>query len=855
MSKNIKEQIEKIVNETLENTMSERFEKYAKYVIQQRALPDVRDGLKPVQRRIIYSMFGLGLDYDKPYKKSARVVGDVIGKYHPHGDSSVYEAMVNMSQWWKMNTPLLDMHGNIGSIDDDPAAQMRYTEVRLSKLAHYMIGDIKKKTTLFIPNFDDSEIEPIVLPSLFPNLLVNGAMGIAVGMATNMLPHNLNEIIDATILKVKDPNVSLQKILKIIKGPDFPTGGIIYGNKGIIEGFETGINSSKAKIKLFSKYKISETAQNKFIEITEIPYGVVKSSLVYSIDLLIQNKTVSGLLEVKDQSDRNGINILLTLEKNVNEKSVLTYLFEKTKLQSTYNYNNVVINKGRPRIANLMMLLDAYLTQIKDVKTKTLTFDLEKANLRLEIVIGLLKVTEITDEVIKVIRNAEGSKSGVIDALMKCFNFTLNQATAIAELRLYKLSKTDKLALINEKSELEKLIKRLMLLLSNESEFNEFIIKALIEIKELFGWQRRTQIYEDEFDLSYEETDLIKDESTYLGISRNGFIKRFSERTAESNSMSTYALKDDDNLVYYNKTNTMKTILIFTNLGNYIQLPIYKINEAKWRENGIKLSDISEFKINERVISVIEVSNWSENIFVVLGTKNGYFKKVKLSEFKIQRINKSYNGININSDDEVINVTLSNGLKNIVIITRNGLCSMYSENDIPIYSPKAKGNKGIYLSLNDKVAGYTLVDASDIVNILSSNGKIKQLRASKITPIPKNIKGKKVVDVKNDFEIVDVHINQPGIVLATNGNNQTLIEKISEYTNNEVNSEIIQLDIPQLLNIQFQKNWVENDVEFKNMFSAEVRKQEDEVFALSEITLEESSKKLEELLKKINGEK
>ncbi|WAM11480.1 hypothetical protein ONA00_01185 [Mycoplasmopsis cynos] len=302
--------------------------------------------------------------------------------------------------------------------------------------------------------------------------------------------------------------------------------------------------------------------------------------MVYSIDLLIQNKTVSGLLEVKDQSDRNGINILLTLEKNVNEKSVLTYLFEKTKLQSTYNYNNVVINKGRPRIANLMMLLDAYLTQIKDVKTKTLTFDLEKANLRLEIVIGLLKVTEITDEVIKVIRNAEGSKSGVIDALMKCFNFTLNQATAIAELRLYKLSKTDKLGtLINEKSELEKLIKRLMLLLSNESEFNEFIIKALIEIKELFGWQRRTQIYEDEFDLSYEETDLIKDESTYLGISRNGFIKRFSERTAESNSMSTYALKDDDNLVYYNKTNTMKTILIFTNLGNYIQLPIYKINE------------------------------------------------------------------------------------------------------------------------------------------------------------------------------------------------------------------------------------------------------------------------------------
>ncbi|SYV97908.1 DNA gyrase subunit A, partial [Mycoplasmopsis edwardii] len=387
-----------------------------------------------------------------------------------------------------MNTPILDMHGNIGSIDDDPAAQMRYTEVRLSKLAHYMIEDIKKNTTLFVPNFDDSETEPVVLPSLFPNLLVNGALGIAVGMATNMLPHNLNEIIDASIQKIKNPQISLQKILNYVKGPDFPTGGVIYGNKGIIEGFETGLNSSKEKIRLFSKYKITENATNKFIEITEIPYGVVKSSLVYSIDVLIQNKTISGLLEVRDQSDRNGINILLTLEKDVNEKSVLTYLFEKTKLQTTYNYNNVVITNGRPKVANLMMLLDSYVAQVKDVKTRTLQFDLDKAKLRLEIVLGLIKVSEITDEVIRVIRNAEGSKAGVIQALIDNFDFTVNQATAIAELRLYKLSKTDKLALLKEKEDLENQIKRIELLLTDENEFNEFIIEQLKEIKKLFGW-------------------------------------------------------------------------------------------------------------------------------------------------------------------------------------------------------------------------------------------------------------------------------------------------------------------------------------------------------------------------------
>lgn len=850
MKNKINQTIENVVEETLEKTLSERFERYAKYVIQQRALPDVRDGLKPVQRRILYSMFTLGLDPDKPYKKSARVVGDVIGKYHPHGDFSVYEAMVNLSQWWKMNLPILDMHGNIGSIDNDPAAQMRYTEVRLSKVAQYMIGDIKKKTTLFVPNFDDSEQEPLVLPSLFPNLLVNGAMGIAVGMATNMLPHNLNEIIDASIYKIKNPQTSLKSLMKYIQGPDFPTGGIIHGTNGIIEGFETGNNSTKNKIKLFSKYNVYTKGQYKYIEITEIPYGVIKSSLVYSIDEIIQNKAIAGLLEIKDQSDRSGINILLVLEKDVNDKSIISYLFEKTKLQNTYNYNQVVIINGRPKLASLLDLLDNYILHVKDVKSKVIKFDLEKSKLRLEIILGLLKVTEITDEVIALIRNCEGSKSGVINALMLSFNFTENQATAIAELRLYKLSKTDKEALLDEKAQLIKNIEHYELLLNDEVQFNEYVINELKSIKKLFGKERKTQIIQEDFNFTYHETDLIKEEVNYVGITKQGFIKKFSDKTVVSNSLSTYPLKDNDVLKYFNKLNSMNTLLIFTNFGNYIQVPVYKINECKWRETGQKLSDLVDLKVSEEVVSVIKVDNWNSNTFIVIGTKNGLFKKVKLTEFKVQRLNKVYNAINLTNDDKVINVALSNGLYDILILTKNGLCSLYSENDIAIYSPKAKGNKGVYLSLSDKVENFAMVQNNDIVSILTAKGQIKHMLVSKLTYVPKSIKGKKIIEVF-ESKIIDLCPGYNLKAIGVNGNMQSFLEEIN-LSSQTKHASITDFNIPSLLEVSFLKLNDESKSISTKLFTKESIQNDELDLQKTEQKIKESSLKLEELLKKLN---
>ncbi|MCU9937669.1 hypothetical protein NW731_04435 [Mycoplasmopsis felis] len=435
-------------------------------------------------------MYDLGLEYDKPYKKSARVVGDVIGKYHPRGDSSVYEAMVNLSQWWKSNIPLLDMHGNIGSIDNDPAAAMRYTEVRMSRVCQYILGELKKNTVVFVPNFDDSEKEPTVLPSIFPTLLVNGAMGIAVGIATDLPPHNLGEIIDGTIAKIKKPNLSNTELNKYIKGPDFPTGGIIKGTKGIIEAFEFG-NNSKERIHLYSKCFLYTKGNQKFIEITEIPYGISKSSLVYEIDLLINEGKLDGVLEIKDQSDRNGIKIVITMNNSVNENSILSYLYQKTKLKITYSYNNTVIKNNQPKLLNLNQMISSYVEHVRDIKTKTIIFDLEKNKLRLEIVLGFIKVSEITDEVIRIIIQSTESKAGVIRDLMKHFDFSQIQSTAIAELRLYRLSKTDKEAYLKEKEELEKEIQRLEELLINPNKFNQYIINQLEEIKKLFTVQEK----------------------------------------------------------------------------------------------------------------------------------------------------------------------------------------------------------------------------------------------------------------------------------------------------------------------------------------------------------------------------
>ncbi|QKT05162.1 DNA topoisomerase IV subunit A [Mycoplasma sp. OR1901] len=843
-----KQIVENIINESLDKIMSDRFKRYSKYVIQDRAIPDVKDGLKPVQRRILYSMFVLGLDADKPYKKSARIVGDVIGKYHPHGDSSVYEAMVNLSQWWKSNIPLLDMHGNIGSMDNDPAAAMRYTEVRLSKVARYILNDLKKNTVAFVPNFDDSETEPSILPSIFPTLLVNGTKGIAIGMATEMPPHNLSEIIDATIELIKNPQISTKILMAYIKGPDFPTGGVIKGTAGIVEAFEYGQNKNE-RIYLYCNYKTYSEKNNQFIEINEIPFGINKSELVYKIDLIISNGDIDGVIDIKDRSDRNGINILITLDKDVNIDSVLSYLFTKTDLRISYSYNNTAIDNDQPKTLNLKQLLNGYITHVKDIKTKTLTYDLEKSQLRHEIVLGFIKVAEIPDQVIKVIRNSEGSKAGVIENLIKHFGFTNLQATAIAELKLYRLSKTDKVAYLNEKNELEKEIKRIQLLLNNEDKFNEFIVENLLLIKKEFGTPRKTKIEKNEFDVSYNQIDLIKEEDVYLGVSKLGYIKRFSEKTYESNNISTYYLKEDDNLMYYEKANTMHNLLIFTNYGNYAIVPIYKLNENKWKDYGTSLRDIVNLGPTEEVINVFEIKDWNSKLNVVLGTKNGYFKRTKLGDFEVKKLNKMYTAINLLNNDLLVNSYLSNDQNNITIITEKGLVSSYSELNISVQGVKAKGVKGVYLSLDDKVANFTLNNEEDTLIFISKDAKIVKMNSSQIPQISKSNKGKKIIDIKSFGNIIDLNIlnNDKKIIVKTN-DNRTYLDDLTPYkTSNK--QQIINTDNYNV-GIYKRKN-CDYDLKSYSDFSNESLKAVDNKVEKIEKNISQSEKNLTDLLSRV----
>ncbi|WP_029512617.1 DNA topoisomerase IV subunit A [Mycoplasmopsis iners] len=822
--------LSKIIQENIDSIMSDRFSRYSKYIIQQRALPDIRDGLKPVQRRILYSMNDLGLQNNKPFKKSARVVGDVIGKYHPHGDSSIYEAMIRMSQDWKMGHTLLEMHGNVGSIDDDPAAAMRYTEVRLAKISELLLEDLKKNTVKFAPNFDDSEKEPVVLPAIIPNLLLNGAKGIASGFATEMPPHNLIEVIDATIAKIKDPFISLNKLLKYIKGPDFPTGGQIYGKDGIIEAFETG----KGKLTLVSKYKIFEDNKNKYIEIYEIPYGVIKSKLVKDIDLIIMNESINGLLDIKDQSDRNGISILITLDKNANEETILNYLLQKTEMQIYYNYNNVAIKDNSPQLLSLNDLLDGYLTHVKDVKTKTLEFDLIKYKARLEIVLGFIKVSEITDDVIKVIRESEDSKQGVINNLVKVFGFTLNQATAIAELRLYKLSKTDKAAFLAEKEELEAQIKRCETLLNDEDAFNQWLIEILKQIQKEYGIPRRTLIHEEAIKIAYNESDLVKSEDVFLAITKHGYLKRTSLKVKDTNALITFALKDDDRIIYFQNSNTNETLLLFTNFGNYALIPIYKIVESKWKEYGMHLSDFVELLPGEELVGVIKVNDFNEKLYVGLFTKLGQGKRVALKDFEISRNNKTFTAIKLAQNDVLIGAKLSDGLKDVLLITKRGLASLYSENDVQVYGTKSNGTKSCYMPPIDEITAFAFVNNEDVVTLISGGKYIKNIKVSEIEKSPKKNLGKRLFEqLKYKETIVDecevTYANSELFVI--NDQDELTTEKISKYSLTDREEGFKKIKVPNLkfANIKIDEN-IYNKGNFEKITYEKVNEKEEKIF-------------------------
>lgn len=770
---------EKLEYQSLDFIMSDRFGRYSKYIIQQRALPDVRDGLKPVQRRILYSMHTLGLQHNKAFKKSARIVGDVIGKYHPHGDSSIYEALVRMSQDWKTNIPLVEMHGNKGSIDDDPAAAMRYTETRLSKIASLMLNEIDKETVLFSTNFDDSEEEPVVLPSYLPNLLVNGAKGIASGFAADIPPHNLNEVIDASIAKIKNSNISSEEIQKYIKGPDFPTGGIINGNKGIKQAFETG----SGRVQINSKYEVISKNKNSIIKITEIPYGVVKAKLVKEIDETRIVNELHSIKEIKDESDRDGISIVIYLQPDADPKQIMDFLFKKTELSVYYSYNMVAIVNKAPKLIGIKGLLNSYISFVKEIKTASTIFELKKATKKLEILIGLIRVTEISDEVIQTIREATGGKPGVILALQEKLKFTLIQATAISEMRLYRLNRTDAEIYLRDKEELERKIEFYKRLIDDENFFNKNLIKILNEIKTEFGQERKTQIFENELTININEEKLIKTEDCYVGITSDGYIKRFSPRIHDANEIKNYTIKENDSLIFLSKTQTTNKLLCFTKKGMYALVPVFKINECKYKDLGKHLSDfVSDFEASDEIVSVIDIQDWNTNAYVVLVTKMGMGKKIKISDLEFSRISKISKAIVLKkNDDYLVNAKISNGKQNILIITNTSHSIKFHEDNIPILGNKSSGNIMIKLKHN-WVNDFVLANEDEKVIFITKNKTYKVIDFHILAIQNKATKGNILFKelTKNTFIILVNKINGSEIIFNDPENlNIKMLSKIN----------------------------------------------------------------------------
>ena len=736
IDKFIEEKIEKVL---LEDIMSSRFGRYSKYIIQDRALPDARDGLKPVQRRILYAMGQMGLAFNKTYKKSARIAGEVMGKYHPHGDSSIYEAMVRMSQDFKMRIPLIDMHGNNGSIDGDSAAAMRYTEARLSKEAEFLLKDIDKRTVNFVPNFDDEEQEPTVLPARFPNLLVNGAMGISAGYATKIPPHNLNEVIDATIALIDNPNITNDEILKYIKGPDFPTGGIVQGKAGIKEALTTG----SGKIIIRAKMNVEEMSKSQDrIVVTEIPYEVNKADLVRQIDNLRINNNIEDILEIRDETDQEGLRIAIDLKKGADAQFIQNYLLKSSDLQVNYNYNMVAILKHRPVLSGAFDLLKVYLEHQKEVVTNRSNYELERATKRNHIVDGLIQMTSVVSEVIEEIRKSK-NKADSKENIQKRFGFSELQAEAIVMLQLYKLSTTDIQALLDEKDTLNKEITRLELILSNERILLKTIKSELQEVQTLLPSPRRTELEAEIETIKIDEKDLISDEQTYVAITKDGYVKRASLRSVVASK--EVGLKENDAMLYEEELNTLDTLLLFTNLGQYIYLPVYKIEEQKWRDLGVYINNIVPTSKGEIIIRVLKVSDFSIDRKILLTTKQGQMKQVNLADFEVSRYNRPLRAMKLSKDDELVSVDY-NQLDNIVAISKHGYVLRFDTEELPVYGLTAGGVKSMALAIDDEVAVAFYAKESDDFYFLTSRGHIIKDTVLELPKYARNRRGIILVD-------------------------------------------------------------------------------------------------------------
>ncbi|MDD6264096.1 MAG: DNA topoisomerase IV subunit A [bacterium] len=746
--------IEKIFDYTLEDIMGERFGSYSKYIIQDRAIPDARDGLKPVQRRILYSMYKEKNTYDHGYRKSAKTVGDVIGNYHPHGDSSIYDAMVRMSQPWKTRLPYIDMHGNNGSIDGDSPAAYRYTEARLSKISNEMLRDIDKNTVEFAPNFDDTTVEPTVLPARFPALLVYGAQGISAGYATNIPPHNLGEIIEATIYRVDHPDCTLEELMQYVKGPDFPTGAIVEGIDGIKDAYTTG----RGKINIKSKYTLEEEKGKLSLVITEIPFETNKALLVKKIDDIRIDKKIDGIVEVRDESAAD-VRVVIDLKKTANKELIINYLLKNTDMQISYNFNMVSIVNRRPKLLGLAQALDAFIIHQKDVVKRRTEFDLAHAKARYHIVEGLIKCISILDEVIKVIRASKNKQDAKMN-LVKEFEFTEEQAEAIVVLQLYRLTNTDVVALENEKASLEKIIKGLSAILGSEEVLKSVMKKDLNDVKENYPTPRITEIKDQITEIKIDTTAMIPKEDVVVLVTKDGYIKRTSFRSYTASNPEDITIKENDYIIGIYEMNTTDTLLLFTTSGNYLHIPVHIIPDLKWKDMPKHVSNIIEMSSEESIVSSIPAYSFESDKNVIIATHDGMIKRSKLKEFKLQRYSKATSCMKLKDNDYVIASFLETS-PYLFLTTDSGYGLSFKTEEVPVVGVKASGVKGIKLK-DDNLVSVNQYDPEkdEFISIITEKGTGKRVRLSDFEVSTRTRRGLQVIrEVKtNPYKILKTFI-------------------------------------------------------------------------------------------------
>ena len=760
--------------------MGERFGRYSKYIIQERALPDIRDGLKPVQRRILYSMNKDGNTFDKGYRKSAKSVGNIMGNFHPHGDSSIYDAMVRMSQDWKNREILVEMHGNNGSMDGDPPAAMRYTEARLSEIASYLLADIEKKTVPFAWNFDDTEKEPTVLPAAFPNLLVNGATGISAGYATDIPPHNLAEVIDAVVYMIDHPTAKLEKLMEFLPGPDFPTGAIIQGADEIKKAYETG----KGRVVVRSRCDIEQLkGGKKQIIVTEIPYEVNKAVLVKKIDDVRVNNKLPGIAEVRDESDRTGLRIAIELKKDSDEQTILNYLYKYTDLQINYNFNMVAIDNFTPRQVGLQKILSSYIAHRREIIIARSKFDKDKAEKRLHIVEGLIRVISILDEVIALIRASE-NKSDAKQNLKISYDFSEEQAEAIVTLQLYRLTNTDIVTLENEEAALREQIQTLAAIIGDERTMFNLMKKELREVKKQFGNPRLSELQVQAETIEIDTASLIVEEETFVSVTKAGYIKRTSPRSFNASTLEEMGKRDDDQLIFLQNTKTTQHLLLFTNLGNVIYRPVHELTDIRWKDIGEHLSQtLMNFDTNEEVIFAELVENFDEGTYFAV-TKFGQIKRVERKEFAPWRTykSKSTKYAKLKDDEDVVITVSPVVLDDIMLITEKGYALRFNIEEVPVIGAKAAGVKAVNLKDDDVVVAAFISNTSSVY-LLTHRGSLKRMATEEI---PVTSRAKRGLQVLRELKAKPHRVFVAGPVLTVQGDFDLFTSQVEEQTNGQV---------------------------------------------------------------------